>query len=181
MLKSSFIFQCALNKIIEDSESTWGQVFRLQIGTRNIAFSATFFFHEFIVPRKSLSKISDRSPCKFSQREGIFKKRAKLKWRVVELVNCKSALRSNLRLAQIYFKFKCSSEIQVSKLFYFGFHTLQWHFSKEFDTAVFTDRITKLRIILPWNQLSLTSFSIVLLQKRKSGKNCRSIPTNLKE
>lgn len=147
-------------------------------------FPPLFFFHEFIVPRKSLSKISDRSPCKFSQREGIFKKRAKLKWRVVELVNCKSALRSNLRLAQIYFNFatfKCSSEIQVSKLFYFGFHTLQWHFSKEFDAAVFTDRITKLRIILPWNQLSLTSFSIVLLQKRKSGKNCRSIPTNLKE
>lgn len=108
------------------------------------------------------------------QREGIFKKRAKLKWRVVELVNCKSALRSNLRLAQIYFNFatfKCSSEIQLSKRFYFGFHTrLQWHFSKEFDAAVFTDRITKLRIILPWNQLSLTSFSIVLLQKENLEK-----------
>lgn len=120
---------------------------RLEQGTS--LFPPLFFFHEFIVPRKSLSKISDRSPCKFSQREGIFKKRAKLKWRVVELVNCKSALRSNLRLAQIYFNFatfKSSSKIQVSKRFYFGFHTLQWHFSKEFDAAVFSDRITKLRI-----------------------------------
>ena len=86
--------------------------------------------------------------------------------------------------------FTCSSEVQVSKEFHFGFHTL--HILARNLTLVLTYRITKLHTIAlksteNWPERVAKKskpfdfISIDPLQKRKSGENFRSIPTSFKK